>query len=58
MNEVPIPDGMNEEEALILWQAFLKFAEESGVSLDHKDDWLPWWQCYSSGAVAMMEIFH
>jgi hypothetical protein len=30
------------------WSEFLKFAVEAGISLNHPDDWTPWWTCWNA----------
>ena len=30
-------------------QAFNRYALENGISLDNKDDWGPWWDCWLNG---------
>lgn len=29
--------------------AFIRWAEDNGVSLDHPDDWMPWYECWQDG---------
>ena len=28
---------------------FQEWARENGVDMTHKEDWLPWWECWCSG---------
>jgi hypothetical protein len=38
-----------------LWSWFKRFAKVNGISLTHKDDWEPWWDCFLTGARANRE---
>lgn len=31
------------------WATFEQYAIEDGISLEHSDDWLPWWECFLEG---------
>lgn len=40
---------------LVLLQRFQVFAKgEAGISLDHPDDWEPWFTCFKAGALAAL----
>lgn len=28
------------------WDAFMDWASDRGVSMEHKDDWGEWWDCW------------
>lgn len=30
------------------WDEFRDWCEDEGVSLDHQDDWVTWWNCWVS----------
>jgi hypothetical protein len=30
-------------------QAFVKYARENGISLEHEDDWVDWFRCWVDG---------
>jgi len=30
----------------LCWDEFKEFCEEEGISLEHKDDWGQWWDCW------------
>lgn len=46
-----------KDKVAYAWDAFILWADEFGVGLDHRDDWLPWWQCWYSAIDAKMELF-
>ncbi len=31
------------------WNVFWAWAEENGCDSEHKEDWLPWWECFVAG---------
>ena len=31
------------------WDKFELYADADGISLDHEDDWMPWWECWCAG---------
>ncbi len=39
-------NGTDEEE---LPEPFLEFAGDAGISIDHRDDYLAWWECWCHG---------
>lgn len=41
---------MDTEKLSKSWPAFEKFAQGAGISLDERDDWLPWWDCFIAGS--------
>lgn len=43
----PNPDHPTTHEH---WPGFVRWAKVNGVSLEHKDDWEAWWDCYLTGA--------
>ena len=30
------------------WDAFVRYAGEEGISLEHPDDWRQWWDCWNA----------
>ena len=32
-----------------VWDAFELWADEHAVGSEHKEDWLPWWECFLAG---------
>lgn len=41
---------LTNEQRESLWASFAAWGERNGVDADgHKDDWLPWWQCFQAG---------
>ena len=38
------PDDVSNEE--YHWDAFMDWATDRGVNLEHKDDWGEWWDCW------------
>lgn len=51
---LPLPEETDpgEHPNHPLWNSFCEYAEQDGISLDHIDDWNPWWQCFLAGAQA------
>ena len=43
------PDDNPEDAQAHNWPRFTAFCEAEGISLDHEDDWLPWWSCWCAG---------
>ncbi len=41
--------GEEKKEGGELPEAFLEFAGDQGISLDHRDDYLAWWDCWCHG---------
>jgi len=39
-----------------LWPAFEKYCKEQMISLEHEDDWYPWWHCFVNGANSSLEL--
>lgn len=31
------------------WDAFVEWAGDNGVSLEHQEDWQPWYECWMNG---------
>ncbi len=39
----------------LCWDQFSDWCEDNGVDVEgHKDDWEPWWDCWSTAVVAKM----
>lgn len=38
------------QELVKHWLLFGIWAHQAGVSLVHSEDYLPWWECYLTGA--------
>lgn len=41
------PEDIMKDNRQIL--AFNVWAKEKGISLDHVNDWYPWWECWRNG---------
>ncbi len=41
------------------WDKFFNYCGEQGISLDHIEDWGPWWHCWTHAIdVATKEVGH
>lgn len=38
------------------WKHFEKYCLETGISLEHHDDWFPWWECWNAAMDAVDEV--
>lgn len=45
-------EEFDEEQAEEMARAFVSFAAQHGISLEHHDDWGAWWNCFATGFVA------
>ncbi len=45
------------DKILYNWNSFTEWAEENGVSLDHEDDYGPWWDCWKDAHRVCEESF-
>jgi len=34
------------QNLIYCWEEFQNWADANGVSLEHEDDWKPWWECW------------
>jgi len=48
--------GLEWEKDFYGWDKFCEWANEQGVSLEHKDDWATWWECWKAGYDRAIEI--
>ena len=37
------------------WDDFADWCNDNGVSLEHKNDWITWWNCWSNAIIAYQE---
>lgn len=47
-----MPDDPRRSE---LWPAFEVFAANESISLEHEEDWRPWWDCFLAGRDAYVD---
>lgn len=40
------PEYQKKIKELFNWKAFEEWANETGINLDHEDDYGPWWECW------------
>jgi hypothetical protein len=48
----PDNDFQGTEQDHPLWKEFVAWAQEESISLDHHDDYDPWFRCFMAGAEA------
>jgi len=46
------PNGDTVDGSEYCWDEFKDWAEDTSISLEHKDDWEPWWLCWISAIAA------
>ena len=46
-------DELSNSEAC--WDEFVDWCEDTGTSLEHEDDWKPWWECLSTAISAKLK---
>lgn len=50
-----MPHLRNEKDGH--WADFKIYAEANGISLEHIDDWEPWWQCWNAALDAEDNLY-
>lgn len=46
---------MLESNYELCWDEFVEWCSGNGVSLDHKEDWEPWFECWTAAINAKIE---
>lgn len=36
------------------WDEFRDYCEDNGISLEHREDWEPWWTCWKAAIDAKL----